>query len=472
MDGTAMPARPRVAIVGAGPCGTAAATRLSSTGMIEVHLFDMGARGPGGRCSHRSVRLSDGATLQPEAAAVARAAGEAILEFDHGCQFFRADTQRFQKIVAEWESLALAAHWNGRFGRLDSSTLAQDSGFFGLLSGAPLFVGCGGMHNLCRGLAKQAEVDGAHLHMQVRVSELRPSGDGPKRYTLFGYSGIDAFHDTPEAAFRAVGPPKALAEGATFDAVLLTDVSTLAGSWHRADAGVAAAAPSLSARAEDVVRVPLLAAMLAFEPRLPVDLDAIAFGTAEGGSVHNDSPLWVAVRSSSKPEQHSCAADCWTVLATPAFSNEQLVLAPMRDSAAAGGGFKPQEASYTESFAADLGNAFLDAVCSEASQDAPRPQLVYAQGQRWGSAFAAKYGASETAAPGGRFADVAATSEAAAAEPSGSRTFFCDSHIFWAGDFAASLAADAPVAPSVEMAVISGQDAVAQIEEFLGCTGQ
>ena len=52
----------RIAIIGGGISGACAANRLISlldnTGDLEVVLFDQGGRGPGGRASHRRVRIA------------------------------------------------------------------------------------------------------------------------------------------------------------------------------------------------------------------------------------------------------------------------------------------------------------------------------------------------------------------------------------------------------------------------------
>ena len=52
----------RIAIIGGGISGTCAANRLISlrdnTADLEIVLFDQGGRGPGGRASHRRVRIA------------------------------------------------------------------------------------------------------------------------------------------------------------------------------------------------------------------------------------------------------------------------------------------------------------------------------------------------------------------------------------------------------------------------------
>ena len=67
-----------------------------------VVLFDQG-RALGGRTSVRRVQ-ADGARIAAEAAAP-----DAYFAWDHGCQFFRADTAEFRStILPEWLSAKLA----------------------------------------------------------------------------------------------------------------------------------------------------------------------------------------------------------------------------------------------------------------------------------------------------------------------------------------------------------------------------
>lgn len=74
----------RVAIVGGGITGAAAAETLAGASGIEVFVFDQGARGPGGRASHRRVDPKGHAVLPDDDQL--GAADASTLEFDHGCQ--------------------------------------------------------------------------------------------------------------------------------------------------------------------------------------------------------------------------------------------------------------------------------------------------------------------------------------------------------------------------------------------------
>jgi len=74
---------PSVAIIGGGISGLFCARRLDELGIRPV-VFDTGRRGPGGRASNRI--FENGYTV------------------DHACQFFTAQTPRFQQYVEKWLS--------------------------------------------------------------------------------------------------------------------------------------------------------------------------------------------------------------------------------------------------------------------------------------------------------------------------------------------------------------------------------
>ena len=330
----------------------------------EVHVYDQGRRGPGGRASHRTVDPSTLAVLATDAPP------PGALEFDHGCQFLRADDARMRTLAAEWVDRGICAAWRGRCRTVGDGA----SPFFGLpTSAAPVYVGVGGMHRVPR---RVLEASGATVHAGVRVSGLRrvaAADGGPPQWALLGVGGAAAFHDTAEAVAAAA---EAAALGAPFDAVLLTDVSSSFANWHRASAGVP---ESLAARVRERVRVPLFAAMVAFAEPLGLALDGINFGGA---------PVWWASRTQSKPGLESGAAECWTLVSTPAFAVDEITAVPMQDAAT--GAFRPQEDSYLNSGPAPaLLRAFTDAVAHLRPAEAPLERVVYLQGQRWGSALPA-----------------------------------------------------------------------------------
>lgn len=88
-----MKSAPRIAVIGAGMAGAAAARLLADAG-ASVAIFDK-SRGLGGRMATR--RIEGGS-------------------FDHGAQFIRAQGERFGRKMAEWRDAGLVAEWEeGRF---------------------------------------------------------------------------------------------------------------------------------------------------------------------------------------------------------------------------------------------------------------------------------------------------------------------------------------------------------------------
>jgi predicted NAD/FAD-dependent oxidoreductase/deoxyribodipyrimidine photolyase len=109
-------AHPRVAVIGAGLAGAAAASALHRQGW-PVQVIDK-ARGPGGRSSTRR--------------------GEAG-SFDHGAQFLRAHDPRFRQQLARWADAGLVARWQPRVPP-------------GAAALAEAWVAAPGMNALCRQL--------------------------------------------------------------------------------------------------------------------------------------------------------------------------------------------------------------------------------------------------------------------------------------------------------------------------------
>lgn len=96
-----LPARPRIAIVGAGLAGTACARGLRDAG-FDVCLFDK-ARGVGGRLATRR------ASLWPPGAAVPE-----TVEFDQGAPVLAARSPRLRAVLARAEAAGLVRAWAPR----------------------------------------------------------------------------------------------------------------------------------------------------------------------------------------------------------------------------------------------------------------------------------------------------------------------------------------------------------------------
>ena len=127
---------PRVAVVGAGAAGLAAARRISDSG-VQVSVFDK-ARGVGGRLATRRM-------------------GEARI--DHGAQFFTVRSRTFDALTRLWVSRGVAYEWC--------------RGFAGAADGHPRYAGHGGMTALAKDLAA-----GLDVSTSSRVTRIVSLGDG------------------------------------------------------------------------------------------------------------------------------------------------------------------------------------------------------------------------------------------------------------------------------------------------------
>lgn len=134
--------RERVAVIGAGVAGLAAAHVLSRAGH-DVVVLDKG-RGPGGRASSR------------------RRAGFA---FDHGAQYFTARDERFRSRVETWLRDGVVARWQPRLAIYDADGLREST------EESERYVGVPGMNAVAEHLA-----GGLSVRKGVRVARLERSG--------------------------------------------------------------------------------------------------------------------------------------------------------------------------------------------------------------------------------------------------------------------------------------------------------
>ncbi len=129
----------RVAVIGAGLAGLAAARTLrTQPGVEEVVVFDKG-RSVGGRMATRRI-------------------GDARL--DHGAQFFTVRHDEFRAQVDDWRQRGLVRVWCRGFGNDD---------------GHPRFIGSSGMNSLAKDLATGL-AEGTQLHLGSRIFEVARSG--------------------------------------------------------------------------------------------------------------------------------------------------------------------------------------------------------------------------------------------------------------------------------------------------------
>jgi len=433
-----------VAIIGGGITGAVCARELlkQCAGRVKVTVFDQG-RGFGGRTSHRRIH-DDGNYMLADAPGAAFA-------FDHGCQFFRADSSVFREdLLQEWLKKSWLAQWTGDFGKLGSDEAKQNNAdFFGFPQKPPFYCSVGGMGSLACALLADAAASGIAIHSGVRVAGTSRLASG--RWLLSGTSGKAALHDTPEEEAARVSPD-ALGE---FDRVIVTDVSASMAGWHRASAGIP---EELASQVRDRTRVALFTALVAFEKPL-------AFETA--GFAASDDTLWFASRTGSKPGLRDAAQfDCWTLVSTPKYAAAEVERVPMQDPVT--GAFRVQEMSYLrDGPCAVLLEAFERLLASSGYSSAlPLPKAVYVGGQRWGSAFPAP--ASKGACEGGQAnTTVKVLSCSYSCSPSlplvpgpadvnatGSKDFLADDkgQIYYASDYVSTRS------PGMESAALSGLD--------------
>ena len=126
--------------------------------------------------------------------------------------------------------------------------------------------------NLVELAAAKTNVD-VHVHRGERVSNVfRNASTG--KWNMLGTTGAAAYHDTKEEVAR-MAQVNSLASGTSYHAVVLTDVSSSFGAWHRASAGVPEEfARRVRERAGS--RVPLFTTMVTFEQSLGVSESAVA----------------------------------------------------------------------------------------------------------------------------------------------------------------------------------------------------
>ena len=178
----AAPGVARVAIVGAGLAGLAAARTLQDHG-LEVTVFDK-SRGVGGRLATR------------------RAAG---LTFDHGAQYFTVRDDGFRRLVTSWCERGLVEPWDCRIGVVEDGRLREAG------PERERFVAVPGMNALAKHLAADLDV--------VRDTGIAGLEREGQRWALRDLAGgrVDAFDrvivatPAPQAVALLTGASEALA---------------------------------------------------------------------------------------------------------------------------------------------------------------------------------------------------------------------------------------------------------------------
>lgn len=237
----------RVAVVGAGVSGLACAGTLKARG-ARVVVFESSRR-PGGR-----------------AATEITPAGS----FDHGTQFFTAQSADFDSLVSEWCADGLVQPWTAQVIALEGEGAVDKT------ASARRYIVREGMQALGRRLA--ADVD---VRFDVTVASVSKRGSS---WHLLDAQGMSLSHGGYDAVVLALPQPATLLGGA----------------------------PELARRARAIVWQPCWAALLAIEP---------ASGFEFGGAFVNDHPAlaWVT-REESKLSPRSAPGERWVLHATPRWS--------------------------------------------------------------------------------------------------------------------------------------------------------
>lgn len=348
--------------------------------------------------------------------------------------------------------LDIVSEWKGNFASDDPEADPANE-FFGLPSQPPFFVGNDGMASIPKGVLSRLSSDQLTVSTGTRVSRMERD-DTTQTWKLFGTHGNLAYHDTAEKEVKHRSQDGLLGEG--FDAVVLTDVSSSFGSWHRASAGVPEA---FANRVRQCVgaRVPLFSAMVAFETGLPVDFDAMSF--------HTSDTLWFAAKTQSKPGAARCEKECWTLVSTPEYAMNQITETPMQDPKT--GEFVPQSSDYLTTIPApDLLKAFQKVLESKVPQF---PEVAYLNAQRWGSAMPCHRHLGDTSPTRRVISGVPYDSGRAALAPTSRRdgdaefNFLADKDLmlFQAGDMVSRFT------PGFESAALSGMDAAEHLVALL-----
>jgi len=248
-------AKKSVAIVGAGMAGLTCGAALADAGWT-VTVFDKGRR-PGGRMSTREP--SDDQA------------------FDHGCQYFAAESEEFARHVQQWQAAGVVDEWR-------TPIVCSEDGRFVPHSNRPKFVGTPRMQSLCQYLA-----DGLDVRCSAHVASVQKRDDGWQVETVDERGGD---FDRLILAMPPVQSQRLLA-----NQVSLSD--------------------------EDWAEVSMTACwtlMVALSQRSSIAHDAIVF--------QEHAVLTWAARNNSKPGRPN--QECWVIQASPEWSAQHLELSKLQ----------------------------------------------------------------------------------------------------------------------------------------------
>ncbi|MDB4733093.1 FAD-dependent oxidoreductase [Planctomicrobium sp.] len=173
----------RVAVIGAGISGLACAQALKEQG-AKVTVYDKG-RGAGGRMSTRRTAER--------------------FEFDHGCQYFSATEDRFQKHVKLWQQLGIVELWREPIGILGQGKFTETK------EEVERFVGVSTMSAICNHLAGQLDV---HFNTEVNsLTRFEMRWELAANENSLGEYDAVIVSTPPQQAFQLVGDSSVISEG-------------------------------------------------------------------------------------------------------------------------------------------------------------------------------------------------------------------------------------------------------------------
>ena len=251
-----------VLVIGAGLAGLTAARVLAGQGhTVRIHEK---SGGPGGRLATR--RVLDGDADRPE---------HAMLEFDHGAQYFTVRDARFAAEVETWHAARVTQVWHGKLAAFDSE------GREPVEDETTRWVGVPNMRAIARHLAQRLDLK---CGIRVDTLERELAGTGPVWFGRLASGERDGPYD---AVVIAVPAPQALP--------------------------LVAASPTLTEAVGRVRMHPCWAALVAFADRVQAPFDG-AFATS--------SPLGWFARNRSKPQRG--LAETWVLHASAGWSASHL----------------------------------------------------------------------------------------------------------------------------------------------------
>eukprot|EP00877_Chromochloris_zofingiensis_P000364 jgi/Chrzof1/10328/Cz04g38020.t1 len=371
-QGAAAQPAPEIAIVGGGITGLTCANLLAKYG-YTVTVFDQGKSNPGGRTATRVTSFQS-------------------LAFDHGCQFFKADTAEFRGLVDEWIGAGVVCEWQGLIGQYNARTgryqprestsaseapanddaaqaaAAADSGHFSCMKPGPLYVGVPSMNAICKHLAQNPQL--ADVRIDVKVTRAHVD-DSNGKWVLEGWirqpmvTGSD----------RRQQPPFTPWNLGVYDAVVLADKMTgCKGAPGYVEISGSSAGVNLQAAMAGVGSIPQMALLLAYDQQQPV----LPF---EAATVTGSEQIqWICNDTAKPGRQRQDSKQCYVVLATSDFS--QQLIQPLPD-----GSLPQQTPEYLAQIAPRLYEAFEQAIKPLLGTQKPLPIPSFMQAHRWGSAF-------------------------------------------------------------------------------------